>query len=107
MNCMRRRRDKANQAVDEDHHTFAFKVGQVNGDPVRRPQKRRLMIDTGATSHIVTDITKFKDFDVNFKPQKHIMELADGERPSGVTLKRGARCKAATARGATVIFKVG
>lgn len=40
------------------------------------------MVDTGATSHIVTDITKFKDFDENFKPQKHILELADGVRSS-------------------------
>ncbi|TWW53838.1 hypothetical protein D4764_0227770, partial [Takifugu flavidus] len=72
------------------NHTFAFKVGQVDGDPVSRPQKRGLMVDTGATSHIVTDITKFKDFDENFKPQKHILELADGVRTSGVALKRGA-----------------
>ncbi|TWW73992.1 hypothetical protein D4764_15G0013880 [Takifugu flavidus] len=87
-------------------------VGQVDGDPVSRPQKRGLMVDTGATSHIVTDITKFKDFDENFKPQKHILELADGVRTSGVALKRGAAkdifsVKAATARGATVIFKEG
>ncbi|TWW54630.1 hypothetical protein D4764_0116410 [Takifugu flavidus] len=64
-------------------------VGQVDGDPVSRPQKRGLMVDTGATSHIVTDVTKFKDFE-NFKPQKHILELADGVRTSGVALKRGA-----------------
>lgn len=110
----------------------------MDGDPVSRPQKRGLMVDTGATSHIVTDITKFKDFDENFKPQKHILELVDGVRTSGVALKRGAAkvrlidrrgcavdtmlmgalyvssypqhifsVKAATARGATVIFKEG
>lgn len=90
VNCRRRRRDKVKQAVDEEDHTFAFKVGQVDGDPVSRPQKRGLMVDTGATSHIVTDITKFKDFDENFKSQKHILELADGVRTSGVALKRGS-----------------
>lgn len=39
VNCRQRRRDKVKQAVDEEDHTFAFKVGQVDGDPFSRPQK--------------------------------------------------------------------
>lgn len=48
-----------------------------------------LMVDSGATKHIVTDIEKFVDFDLSFKPQSHILELADGERASGIALKKG------------------
>ncbi|KAK6305403.1 hypothetical protein J4Q44_G00241830 [Coregonus suidteri] len=48
------------------------------------------MVDTGATSHIVTDIGKFKEFDETFKPEKHSVELADGTRTHGVAERRGA-----------------
>ncbi|KAK6311199.1 hypothetical protein J4Q44_G00192540 [Coregonus suidteri] len=48
------------------------------------------MVDTGATSHIVTDIGKFKEFDETFKPEKHSVELADGTRTNGVAERRGA-----------------
>lgn len=137
-NCRRRGRDNVKQAVDEEDHTFAFKVGQVDDAPVGGLKKRGLMVDTGATSHIVTDMAQFRSFDPGFKPQKHILELADGERTSGIALKRGLAnvslmdsrgravdtmltkalyvpsfpqdifsVKAATARGATVIFKEG
>lgn len=49
-----------------------------------------LMVDTGATSHIVTDIEKLKETDGTFKPQKHVVELADEARTTGIALKRGA-----------------
>lgn len=52
-------------------------------------QERGLMVDTGATSHIVTDVTKFKDFDNTFRPEKHSVELADGTRCRGVAQRRG------------------
>ncbi|KAK6322804.1 hypothetical protein J4Q44_G00075960 [Coregonus suidteri] len=48
------------------------------------------MVDTGATSHIVTDIGKFKEFDETFKLEKHSVELADGTRTNGVAERRGA-----------------
>uniref|UniRef100_A0AAV2KWH4 Uncharacterized protein n=1 Tax=Knipowitschia caucasica TaxID=637954 RepID=A0AAV2KWH4_KNICA len=41
------------------------------------------MVDSGATKHIITDIGRFEEFDPTFKPQSHILELADGERASG------------------------
>ena len=47
------------------------------------------MVDTGATSHIVTDITMFKSFDCAFRPETHTVELADGTRCSGVAQRRG------------------
>ena len=47
-----------------------------------------MLVDTGATSHIVTsDI--LKRVDQTFKPSKHFIELADGTRASNIALKRG------------------
>ncbi|XP_039627322.1 B-cell receptor CD22-like [Polypterus senegalus] len=48
-----------------------------------------LMVDTGATSHIVMDITKFKTFDDSFQAETHRVELADGTRWHGVAEHRG------------------
>lgn len=81
---------------------------------------------------------RFEEFDSSFQPKSHILELTDGERTSGIALKKGTAkvrmrdnkgrdvvvmlqealyvpsfsqdifsVKAATAQGATVIFKEG
>lgn len=86
-NCRRKRRDNVKQATDAESHTFAFRISdcQVSG-----LKQKGLMVDTGATSHIVTDIGKFKEFDETFKPEKHSVELADGTRTNGVAERRGA-----------------
>ena len=47
------------------------------------------MVDTGATSHIIKDIERFKNFDDAFLPDNHLRELADGTKTNGVALKRG------------------
>lgn len=47
------------------------------------------MVDTGATSHIITDILRFKKFDDGFQSETHFMELADGTRCNGVAERRG------------------
>ncbi|KAJ8414685.1 hypothetical protein AAFF_G00038870 [Aldrovandia affinis] len=97
-----------------------------------------LMVDTGATLHIITDIAKFKKFDDRFQAEIHCVELADGTRSNGIAERRGDAevslidsrgrrhnmtlrralyipsypqdifsVKAATASGATEIFKEG
>lgn len=48
-----------------------------------------LMVDCGATSHIIMEIEKFQNFDYTFQPERHAVELADGTRVSGVALRRG------------------
>ena len=47
------------------------------------------MDDTGATSHIIKDIERYKKFGDSFKPDNHFIELANGTKMNGVTLKRG------------------
>ena len=48
-----------------------------------------IMVDGGATSHIVNDIGKFKSFDDSFRPESHSVELADGTKYSGIAQERG------------------
>lgn len=47
------------------------------------------MVDCGATSHIVTDLAKFKRFDEEFQAETRCVELADGTRCKGVAERRG------------------
>ncbi|KAJ8031034.1 hypothetical protein HOLleu_27627 [Holothuria leucospilota] len=47
------------------------------------------MVDCGATSHILTDVSKFIKFDSSFNPDNHFMELEDGTRRNNVAQKRG------------------
>ena len=46
-------------------------------------------VDSGVTSHIINDVTKFKKFDDSFQPETHCVELADGTRYRGVAERRG------------------
>ena len=52
-------------------------------------QEKGLIMDTGASSHILNDRSQFKNFDSTFKPERHIMELEDGKRTFGLALGRG------------------
>lgn len=85
-NCRRKKKDNAKQATDVEDHSFVFKV---RDSPVTGVTHKGLMVDTGATSHIITNIDKFKRFDETFQPKDHFVELADGTRTSGVALKKG------------------
>ena len=50
-----------------------------------------LLIDTGATSHIVRDNEKFVSFNGDFNPDEHTIELADGTQSHAA--KQGGRAK--------------
>ena len=52
-------------------------------------QKCKVLVDCGATTHIINDRSKFVKFDETFDPQNHLKELADGSRTSGVVSGRG------------------
>ncbi len=88
----RRRKDEAKQAAEkqeehEEEQTFVFKVSQTFlPDNIIR---NGLMVDCGATSHILTEKNVFTKFDESFDPKSHYMELADGARMNNVALKRG------------------
>ena len=67
-------------------HTFVFKVSKQSDicDPTDS-----LLVDTGATAHIVTNKSKFVSFDQSFVPDNHFIELADGMRTSGIVEAKG------------------
>ncbi|XP_057680235.1 uncharacterized protein LOC130908627 [Corythoichthys intestinalis] len=89
--------DGAGKIAEDGDPDFAFKVSDEQPDTRRQDthsiRERGLMVDTGATSHITTDVTKFESFQETFKPENHSVELSDGTRCSGVALKIGdAEC---------------
>ena len=49
-----------------------------------------LLVDTGATSHIINDIDKFKCFDKDFNSSNHFIELADGSKTNGIVKGKGS-----------------
>ena len=76
---------KTDNAIDgETSHSFMFKVDTA-------PTKGRtdvLLVDCGATSHIITDESLFKNFDQSFNSEQHHIELADGTQAHSVAKKR-------------------
>lgn len=67
------KQDGACKAIEDCAGDYAFK--RRDGETGTRQQttnsiqERGLMVDTGATSHIITDMSKFKDFDNTFRPE--------------------------------------
>jgi len=93
----RKKGDKVNQVsekTDQDiEHSFVFETNahvdeNVSGKPTSG-KPNTLLVDCGATAHIVTDVSKFTKFDDTFNPDKHFIELANGTRANNVALKRG------------------
>ena len=85
-----RKKDSAKTVSDDKSDkrdaSFAFRVTVDNFDSVR---KNSLLVDTGATAHILNDKSKFLKFDEDFKPENHYIELADGSRACGVVSAKG------------------
>ena len=48
-----------------------------------------LLVDTGATAHILNEKSTFFKFHDKFKPEYHYMELADGSRACGIVSAEG------------------
>ena len=70
---------------DTSSHSFVFTIKDQGS---RGEVISNLLLDTGATSHIINDKSKFLDFDKKFDPSTHFIELADGSR-ANVVLGRG------------------
>lgn len=47
------------------------------------------MVECGATTHMINDATKFKTVDKSFRPEDHMIELADGTKMSGMPKMKG------------------
>src|SRR6218665_1029082 len=73
-----------NQPTDAQPNSFAFKVSECQS-----VGQDSLLVDCGATTHIVTDKSKFVRFEQNFKSSGHFIELADVSRSTGLVQGRG------------------
>ena len=89
-------KDDTKSRNNDDH--FAFKISYA--DEIRDDVKscvdelcgdeiKSLLVDCGATAHIVTDKDKFTQFDKYFDPSSHYIELADGSRTNNIVLGKG------------------
>ena len=52
-----------------------------------------LLVDTGATSHIVNNKSKFVDYDKDFNANAHAIELTDGSKANAGLGKGNAKVK--------------
>ena len=66
--------------------TYFFALGYIVLD------KSNLLVDCRATNHVITDKSKFINFDQNFEPGNHFVELVDRNRVNNIVLKRGNAC---------------
>ena len=88
--------DSAKKAEeDENEHSFTFKVSDSsNSEHVGKSlYSDNLLVDTGATSHIITDKSKFIAFDKDFNTYSHVIELADESKANVVAGKGVAKVK--------------
>lgn len=78
-------------AVASADYAFGIKDADlgVQQQPARSFKEKGLMVDMEATSHIVTDVTKFKCFNDTFKSETHCVELADSTLCRGVAQRKG------------------
>ena len=78
----------AEEETSDQDQLFAANHVRKERPPVN-VKMRGIMVDGGATSHLVNDIRMFKNFDDSFKPESHSVELADGTKCSGIAQGRG------------------
>ena len=98
-------KDKVSQLAESTHrnspeeHSFAFKA---NSRPSTSDCGADLLVDCGATTHILNDMSKFSKFDHTFTPEKHTIELANGDRISVAEARGGANVKIKNSNGDSV-----
>ena len=85
--CRKQNHDKANKVGDGEDHTFVF---QLSDDKLSFEfNNEHLLVDCGATTHVVNKDAYFIDEDPKFNPAEHFIQLADGSRSNNVALKKG------------------
>lgn len=67
--------------------TFVLRVSEW--DP-RGVQHQGMLVDSGASAHIMTDERTFVKFDETFQPKNHVMQLADGTQTKGREMRRSS-----------------
>ena len=70
----------ATDVTKEQSHAFAFKVNMIDSakSVMQNMDTQNILVDCGATAHIINDKSKVVSFDPKFDPKAHFIELADG-----------------------------
>ena len=71
--------------VEEKNYSYY----KVSADPHFNSKDFEILVDCGATAHVITDIEKFSFFENDFDPNKTFIELADGSKNNNIALKKG------------------
>ena len=79
--------DAAAAAEQPDQHNV-YKLNGVIGYTLNQ-NNAGILVDTGATSHILSNKELFTEFDASFDPAEHYLELADGNRYNDLAKGRG------------------
>ena len=92
----RKNKDVTNQVSlkevnhNDNKHTFVFGTFDVKEDEIiSQLNSEAILVDCGATAHIINDESKFIHIDETFDPEDHFIELADGTRCNNVAKKKG------------------
>ena len=91
---MKQENDSAKTVISgtsEDALHFNFKCEVVCGSTITKTKETldSLLVDSGATSHIICNSDTFVSFDEDYDPTDHYVELADGTRTNGLIEGRG------------------
>ena len=79
--------------IDSNEHNFAFTFTDDKVRSTKGGKRPNLLVDSGATSHIVVDRENFQSFEKEFDAENHFIELADGSKASVVLGKGNAKVK--------------
>ena len=92
----RKKRSAATKSMQDknnsDDSSYIFKVCIDNAavNIVNDMNSSKLLVDCGATAHIICDKSKFIHFDENFCAENHVIELADSSRKQGIVTGKGS-----------------
>ena len=82
--CFKKKQSSAHSlSVDADFSFITTHQGTAN------ERSERLLVDCGATCHIINDKKHFTSYDDTFIPDKHFIELADGKRSNKIAIAKG------------------
>ena len=74
--------EQRDQASSDINHSFFFMVNSETTSK-REFSSPPILVDSGATVHILNDKKYFNNFDHNFGSKNHVIELADGAKIEG------------------------
>ena len=74
---------------EEPKANYYYKVAVEPDVKISCNDNVNILMDCGASTHIVNDLAQSISFDKDFNPDEHYTELADGSRSNNTALKKG------------------